>query len=245
MPTPLEAVIFDLFYTLIDMRRVTAGASTSEMLGIDSQVWNRKVMEESPHHALGTERDPVESVRQIAHAIDPTIPLARIREAAAVRPARFREALLRIEPEVLAGLAQLRSLGLKLGLISNAGLDEIAAWDESPLAACFDRACFSCHEQLMKPEAAIYLRAAEQLGTRPERCLYVGDGGSQEHEGANAVGMHTVLFLGRLRETYPETAMRRARVTRWVAEGFAELVTLAAELKRTGFPEMKAGTETR
>lgn len=231
MDTRPDAVVFDLFYTLIDMRRVTTGASTPEMLGIDPTVWSRKVMEDSPHHALGTEADPIESVRVIAHAIDPTLPLERIREAAGARPARFREALLRVEPEVLGALARLRALGLKLGLISNAGLDEVAAWDESPLSPLFDAALFSCHEKLMKPEAAMYLRATERLGVPPQRCLYVGDGGSREHEGANAVGMQTVLFLALLKETYPETAARRPRITRWVVSSFPELLELVERLR--------------
>jgi len=236
MDARLDAVLFDLFYTLIDMRRVSSGISTPEALGIDPAIWSRKVMEDSPHHALGTEVDAVESVRVIAHAIDASLPLARIRAAAAARPARFREALLRVDPQVLAALARIRSLGLKLGLISNAGLDEVASWDDSPLAPLFDAALFSCHEKLMKPDPAMYLRATARLGVRPENCLFVGDGGSSEHEGANAVGMRAVLFLALLQESYPETAARRPRVTRWVIDSFADLVALVEALGRDHEP---------
>jgi putative hydrolase of the HAD superfamily len=234
MPNPPLAVIFDLFYTLIDMRGVSIATSTSEMLGIDSDLWSRTVMEASPHHALGVDADPVESVRKIAHAIDPAIPIERIRAAAVVRPSRSRQALTRVDPEPLALLARLRVAGLRLGLISNAGLDEIDGWDDSPLAPLFDSALFSCHEKLMKPEAAIYLRAAQQLGVPPERCLYVGDGGSREHEGANAVGMRTVLFLGLLKLTYPDTAATRPRIAHWTAESFAELGELVERLQADG-----------
>lgn len=230
----LLAAAFDLFYTLIDMRHLPAAGSTPDLLGIDPKVWSRQVMERSPHHALGTEADPVESIRRIAHAIDPAIPLEKIREAARVRPDRFRAALLRPRPEVTAGLAQLREAGLRLGLISNAGLDEIEAWPESPLAPFFDAALFSCHEGIMKPEPEIYRRAAARLGVPPDQCLYVGDGGSQEHEGASAVGMPTVLMLGLLRETYPDLAEQRPRITRWVVESFGDLVNLAQRLRREG-----------
>jgi putative hydrolase of the HAD superfamily len=234
MISPPLAVIFDLFYTLIDMRGVATATSTSEMLGIDSDLWSRTVMEASPRHALGSDADPVESVRKIAHAIDPAIPLERIRAAAAVRPARFREALLRVDPEALAALARLRAAGLRIGLISNAGLDEIDGWDESPLAPLFDEALFSCHEKLMKPEAEIYLRAARRLGVAPARCFYIGDGGSREHEGANAVGMRTVLFLGLLKRSYPDTAARRPRIAHWTIESFAELIALVEHLREKG-----------
>jgi putative hydrolase of the HAD superfamily len=227
----LHAVVFDLFYTLVDMRHLPEEGATPTLLGIDPAVWSRQVMERSPHHALGSERDPVESIRRIAHAIDPTIPLERIRAAARVRPDRFRAALTGVRPEVIGALTRLRARGLKLGLVSNAGLDEIAAWPESPLAPLIDAALFSCHEGVMKPDAEIYRRAAARLGTTPENCLYVGDGGSEEHEGANAVGMSTCLFLGLLRESYPEVAAERPRITRWVVETYDELAALVERLR--------------
>ncbi len=218
------------------MRHIPPSGSTSAILGIDPDVWSRVVMDSSPHHALGSERDPVESLRRIAHAINPAIPLERIREAAALRPERFRAALLHVSPAVLDGLCRIRALGLKTGLVSNAGFDEIEAWHESPLAPLFDTALFSCHEGVMKPDPEIYRRAATRLGALPIQCLYVGDGGSHEHEGANVAGMHTVLILGLLQLTYPEFAAQRPRVTRWVVQDFGELVTLVAELKERGLP---------
>jgi putative hydrolase of the HAD superfamily len=228
---PLEAVLFDLFHTLINLGLGAPGTSTSEILGIAPERWAQQIFHHAPHHALGTVTDPVESIRLIAHAIDPTIPEERIRAAAASRPARFREGLLDVRPPVLRALGELRGLGLALGLISNAGLDEIGAWSESPLAPLFDAALFSCHEGVMKPDAEIYLRAARRLGVAPEACVYVGDGGSQEHEGARAVGMRTVLILGLLRETSPEAAARRARITDHEVDTFPELVALVRTLR--------------
>lgn len=239
MPAPkhrLEAVCFDLFYTLVSMHRLPKGRSTPELLGIDPDVWSRRVMDASPHHALGLEPDPVESIRIIAHAIDPTIPEETIRLAAAERPQRFRQALLTIEPEILAAVQQLHGVGLKLALISNAGLDEIGAWDDSPLAPFFTTALFSCHEGIMKPDTRIYTRAAQRLGVQMQNCLYVGDGGSSEHEGARAAGMRTVLFLGLLAESYPQIAAKRPRITDWVANSVAELTALALRLREEGLP---------
>ena len=48
---PLQAALFDLFHTLVDVN-AAPGASTSELLGIDSRIWNRQIIEESAHHAL-------------------------------------------------------------------------------------------------------------------------------------------------------------------------------------------------
>jgi len=228
---PVEAVLFDLFHTLIDMSRAPRGTSTPELLGIDPDVWGRKVTEDSPHHALGADLDPVESLRRIAHAIDPSIPEQRIAAAAQCRPQRFRAALLGVRPAVLDLLGRLRGMGVKIGLISNAGLDEIACWSESPLAPYFDAALFSCIEKVMKPDPAIYLRAAERLGVAPAACLYVGDGASREHEGARAAGMRTVLMLAILNEIHPVAAASRPRTTDWVTESFEDVLVLIERLR--------------
>ena len=223
---PIAAVIFDLFHTLVNFSAIPDESATSTLLGVDPRAWSMAVIEHSPHHALGSVADPYESVRRIAHAIDPTIPEELIRAAVAARPDRFRRALTDVRPEVLEMLKALRALGLKIGLISNAGLDEIEAWDNSPLAPHFDAVLVSCHERLMKPDPAIYQLAAERLGVGPEQCLFVGDGGSREHEGARAAKMQTALILGFLRETDPHLADARPRITDWVVETHAELLEI-------------------
>ena len=240
---PIEAILFDLFHTLVDMSRAPARTSTPEILGIDPLVWSRKVIEDSPHHALGTETDPVESIRRIAHAIDPSISTARIVEAARQRPARFRSALVDVRPEVLEMLRRLRAWGLKIGLISNAGLDEVGGWDESPLAPLFDTALFSCHEGVMKPDPEIYLRAARRLDVPSARCLFAGDGGSREHEGAIAAGMRTVLMLPILEALYPTVAEARPRITDWTVDSFEGFLELVARLRREGLPSRTSAVD--
>jgi len=162
--------------TLVMMFDVTGvpGPPSSELLGIDPLRWNRELMYRAHHHALGTVADPYESVRRIVHAIDPTVPEERIRTAVESRPRRFRPALLNIRPDILSGLSDLRALGLRTGLISNAGYDEVEAWEDSPLAPLLDVALFSCHEHLMKPDPAFYLRAAERLQVAPACQLGAG-----------------------------------------------------------------------
>jgi putative hydrolase of the HAD superfamily len=220
-----EAIVFDLFHTLIDVN-MAPGVAASRILGIDPVVWSRKLMLESPHHALGTVKDPYESVRRIVHSIDPAIPEEKIRAVVAARPNRFHHALVHVRPEVLSGLARLRVLGLKLGLLSNAALDEIEAWEESPLKGALDAALFSCYEGLMKPDPRFYHLAARRLGVPSSRCWFVGDGGSNEHVGARLAGMKTVLILGMLQESFPEMAAQRPRDTDLVITTMGDLVEL-------------------
>jgi putative hydrolase of the HAD superfamily len=218
----IQAVLYDLFHTLVDVNDAP-GTPTPVILGIDSETWTRKVFDESPHHALGEEKDSYESLRRIAHAIDPGVSEERIRKAVRVRSGRFRHALCNVRKEVLEHLAHVRARGLGTALVSNASFDEVAAWSESPLAPLFDAALFSCHEGMMKPDSRIYLAAAERLRVAPAECVFVGDGGSREHQGARAAGMRTVLFLGFLEKSAPLVAASRDRNTDFLARSFEDL----------------------
>jgi putative hydrolase of the HAD superfamily len=96
--------------------------------------------------------------------------------------------------DALAVLTQLRSRGLRIGLITNCTSEVPELWSRSPLADWVDEAVFSSSERLMKPDARIYELATERLGVHPAECLYVGDGADTELEGARAVGMAPVLL---------------------------------------------------
>lgn len=53
-------------------------------------------------------------------------------------------------------------------------------------------------QTVRKPEAAIFLRAAEKLGVAPAECLFVGDNPQADIGGAYQVGMKTVWRQGDL-----------------------------------------------
>src|SRR5208282_3299693 len=71
---PLRGVIFDLFHTLTGVESEWSGLPwTSDALGIERRVWNEALTQRSRWRLTGEVRDPVEIVRALAHAIDPTI----------------------------------------------------------------------------------------------------------------------------------------------------------------------------
>ena len=228
-PMPIRAVFFDLFHTLVDVD-AAPGEPTSAILGVDPEAWIRKVFEHSPHHALGEIADPYESLRRIAHSIDPAVPEDRIRKAVRVRRSRFRHAIMNPPAETLDLLRSVRFLDLMIGLISNASLDEVEAWPDSKLAPFFDGVFFSCREKLMKPDPRIFDHAAAALGVETARSVFVGDGGSREHEGARAAGMRTILFLELLQRTAPDRARERDREVDWIIASSNELASLLRSL---------------
>lgn len=91
-------------------------------------------------------------------------------------------------------LRELRCRGLKLGLISNLAAPYKKPFYRHGLAAYFDSVVFSCDAGLRKPEPEVYLRMAKVLGISPESGLMVGDSLRSDYDGAMAVGMAAVLL---------------------------------------------------
>lgn len=74
-------------------------------------------------------------------------------------------------------------------MISKCSVEEVAAWEASPLAEIFDDVTFSYQAGAAKPSPAIYLAACSRLGVDPEQVAFVGDGGSDEIPGARRAGL--------------------------------------------------------
>lgn len=220
----IQGICFDLFNTLVSVGKVPAhvGPSTAEILGVDTQTWRDACFGE--HHDICGPTDATDNLRRMAHAIEPGIPEVTIQKAVRVRQRRFDHALLHVDDEVLTVLDGLRESGIRLGLVSNASTAEVQAWPASPLASLFDVTVFSCDCGSMKPEPAIYQQALRELGLVPQACLFVGDGGSNEHNGAHEVGMKPVLLRRYLQpQRYQQLEQELAAVLTASIDSVAEL----------------------
>ena len=92
-------------------------------------------------------------------------------------------------------LKQLKENGYKTGLISNCYSDERDMINESVLYPYIDVPVLSYECGFCKPDERIYLLCCEKLGVKPQECLYVGDGGSNELYAAKDLGMKTLQAL--------------------------------------------------
>ena len=227
----VKAVCFDLFHTLVDVGQApgTPGRYTADILGLDREAWNAACFSEA--HDICRPTDYREVVREMAHSLDDSIPLELVHVAADERKGRFDYTLRNILPDVLDVLTQLRERGLKLALISNASTGEVDSWPVSPLAEMFDVTVFSCECGHAKPHAGIYEHAMQQLQLDAMHCLFVGDGGSNEHAGASAVGMHTVLLTHWvMHRLQPEALKQRRKYCRDEISRLPELIALLDRL---------------
>jgi len=206
-----RAVIFDFFHTLTGPESAWGDGRpmTHAMLGVTREAWNEQLLEKSRERMAGKLRDPFTIIAGMARAINPAISDEVIRAAMENRLARFDAAVVRIPDETQRVLRALKAQGKLIGLIGNADVTEIAAWDRSPIAPLFDSVIFSCYAGWVKPEPEIYRQSLAELGVTPEEAVFVGDGACNELQGARNVGITAVMFTGVIREAWPEKIAER------------------------------------
>jgi putative hydrolase of the HAD superfamily len=207
---PYRAVIFDLFYTLINpldpdcMRN-----SEYEVLGMTREDFESRNAVHYEKWAGGSILDPVEIVRQILKGKG--YPDPYIRAATGARTERIRRGIYAAAEKNLIMLEKLRGEGIKTALVSNADVIDTHYWRGSPLAACFDITVFSWEAGVLKPDPRIYALALERLNALdPSRALspvdglYTGDGGHKELQGAREAGFSTALTIEYIQNLWPE-----------------------------------------
>ena len=191
---PIKAVLFDMYGTLLfeegglELRY----REMARMAGLDVESFIQ-ARDRSMHDTMtGTIPDGVERARIVLRdmGLVPTdqkaIELARAEEEARI-PA------VHLYPATLPTLRALRKGGYRLGLIS----DCTYLWRPVLMRMCidslFDAITLSCEAGLTKPDPGMYLSTCDALGVGPDECVFVGDGGSDELQGARALGIVAVL----------------------------------------------------
>lgn len=185
-----KAVLFDLFDTLIT-RRSKDGTSLAgvptEIAATFAEVWQ----------SWGERRmtSPVlyESLLRAAFESASVVPGAgRVEELAAERAAAKERQLVEVDADVLSVVRECHSRGLKLAVVSGCAVDDVAAWEKSPLASHIEVTAFSFVVGANKPQPAIYMAALDALKVAPVEAVFVDDMGSCL-QGARAVGIEKTV----------------------------------------------------
>ncbi len=191
-----QAVIFDLFGTLINDFAASAGSVYTEMavaLGLPCEpflsVWNQTL----EMRIIGAFETVEANIEYVLNALNEHARVEQIENAVEIRM-RCIGHVLQPKPDAVSTLSQLKTRGFKLGLISNASIEIPLLWQETPFAHLIDEPIFSSRAHLKKPDTRIYHLACEHLAVSPESCLYVGDGEDRELSGAAKVGLYPVLI---------------------------------------------------
>ena len=200
-----QAVIFDLFGTLVDMFPFQEHEHMlSEMAAVLSaprpdfvRLWL-----ETFHERRSGDFSTVEAeIEQVCQVLSLPLDAASITAATRIKVA-FSRRILRPRPDAVETLTHLKAAGYPIGLISDCSPEVPLLWPETPFDPLVEVPIFSCAVSLKKPDPRIYQLACERLAVRPQHCLYVGDGSRQELTGASQVGMHPVLIRVPYEEAY-------------------------------------------
>jgi HAD superfamily hydrolase (TIGR01509 family) len=185
-PDALDAVVFDLYGTLLTIGRKTLHREVHRLLGAPREAWARLVREEL---LLRSFPDAGAFAQRLLEVLRPGVPEA----ARACRAAVDAEvASIRAEPGVPALLRFLRRRGLRLGVLSNLASPHAGAFGALGLGELVDAAAFSCEEKVAKPDPEIYRRLLSRLGAAADRALMVGDSLANDVEAPAALGFRTV-----------------------------------------------------
>jgi len=204
-----DAVIFDLFGTLVDIFSLAEYreflTDMCAVLGVSPAEFTSRWDEKADERALGTV--PVaEQLAALCRDLGVDVTPAQLARAVEMR-VDFVRGVLVPRGDAASTLAALRERGLKVGVISDCSEEVVAAWPSTPLAPLVHEAVLSAAVGMKKPDPRVYELACERLGVTPEKCMFVGDGGSRELTGAAAVGMTAVLI--RVPDDAADYAFRR------------------------------------
>lgn len=98
-----------------------------------------------------------------------------------------------LTPGILEIVGQLHDGGTRLAVLSNAGFDFASPLRASPMAAFFERVFISAELDAIKPDPAIFVEVADELGIALEQMVFV-DNKSANTDAAAALGITTHHF---------------------------------------------------
>ena len=191
------AVVFDLFGTLAgnfsSQGYNDALAQMAAALSLPSEDFRRVWFATSRERNTGTSQNCETDVQYICREFGVPPEAEQVQLAVQCRLDYIRHVMIP-QPGSINVLSHLKEAGYKTALLSNCSHEITVVWADTSFAPLIDVTIFSCSVGMRKPDPSIYQLTAERLGVRPEECIFVGDGGSEELSGALNVGMYPVLI---------------------------------------------------
>lgn len=205
----VKAVIFDMYETLITLFEspLYFGTQIAYDAGIEEEKFQEMWYAAEADRTIGkiTLEEILEKILKINRCYSETkmdfIVNKRIKSK--------EEAFKHLHKDIIPMLETLKKKGIQIGLISNCFSEEALVIKKSVLYPYFDAICLSFDEGLQKPDPAIFKRCMERLNVQAESCLYVGDGGSNELEAAERIGMKAVQAVWYLKEGTSQPSKRK------------------------------------
>jgi len=192
-----QAVIFDLFGTLIDKLSIRGHRSTlrqmASVIAAPPDDFIRLWFDTFNEREIGIFKSLEDNIKYICNKLKLDVEDREIARAAQINIENTARSI-KLRPYAAELLAYLKAEGYKTGLITNCSPEIPRIFNKMPIARFFDAALFSGLEGKAKPNPHMYQATIERLAVKSEDCLYIGDGDSNELTGALEAGMHPVLI---------------------------------------------------
>ena len=192
-----SAVLFDLFGTLVpsppvkEYRNVVDSVARIARLPVDE--FFERWMSVNDHRLMGTHGSSESEIRHVMESFGITLLDEQMTECVRVRRDAMHR-LLNPKPGCIDMLRRLSDHGIALAVISDCVFDVPAIWPSTPFADLFTITVFSCLLGIRKPDARLYEAAMDGLGVTPPECMFIGDGGSNELQGARNLGIAAYML---------------------------------------------------
>ena len=198
MPEPFEAVLLDLYDTIVWSEWFRMRDAMAALIGDEMEADRLQKAFEATRPARGV--GEFDGVRGDMAAVLGAAGIANddvLIDGLVELERSHLENGVHLYDDAFPVVASLRRRGVKTALVSNCSHSTRPVVERLGLEAVFDVVSLSFEVRAMKPDPAIYSTTLERLGVvRPERVVFVDD---QPHycDGATAVGMAARLILRR------------------------------------------------
>lgn len=230
---PYRGVIFDLYGTLIDGWDVEeARLRTTELahtLGAPVEAF-QELMETSYTERATAALGPLpEMLIDLCRRVGHTPTADAVTAATKLRMEQFREVLSKPRAETPSLLATLRDRALRVAVISDSSSETPELWPSLNWTGPIMVALFSWTERRRKPDGQLYRKALATIELSAPECIYVGDGGSHELSGAEAMGIRAFRIVHHPGQ--PDSHLQYDPDTKWSGQ---EISTLSEVLPLLG-----------
>jgi putative hydrolase of the HAD superfamily len=204
----IRAIIFDMYETLITLYDSPPyfGVQMAEDAGIPEDQFQALWRPTEHKRSIGelTLEEVLEMILRESNCYSEAIHKKMVEKRIASKEECFRH----LHSEIIPMLSTLKEKGFLVGLISNCFSEEADVIRKSELVPYFDAVYLSYEQGIEKPDEEIFCRCMESLSVKPEECIYVGDGGSEELETARRLGMKAVQAAWYLKDGTMQPAKR-------------------------------------
>ena len=200
----VKAVLFDLFETLVTQRdpyfHIRKRIGLHDILSVDEKSALRMFGETQRDRHEGRIRDRDEAFDRIASQYNLSIHRDALEAYYRQLDKTKTEAFSNIDHDVVRMLERLAEMKITKCVISNCEFFELKYYQQSCLPALVDHALFSCELGMAKPDATIFREALSRMGIGQNECIYIGDGGGSELQGATSAGIRAFQAYWYLKE---------------------------------------------